>query len=136
VQIAVDCHDPELLGAFWVEALDYELRVPPPPHATWAEYSRTAAVQPDEAWVVIVDPEGHGPSVLFHRVPEAKVAKNRLHLDIVLAPGRSPAVTRPLVDAEAERLVGLGAVHERTDDDGNDYYAVMRDPEGNEFCVG
>ena len=32
--------------------------------------------------------------------------------------------------------VALGATHVRTDDDGHDYFAVMHDPEGNEFCVG
>jgi predicted enzyme related to lactoylglutathione lyase len=40
------------------------------------------------------------------------------------------------VDAEARRLVDLGGTHLRTDADEEDYYAVMQDPEGNEFCVG
>jgi hypothetical protein len=42
---------------------------------------------------------------------------------------------RSLVDAETDRLVTLGATHLRTDEDEIDYYAVMQDPEGNEFCI-
>ena len=85
---------------------------------------------------MVVDPEEGGPSVLFHRVPEPKVVKNRVHLDIRMAPGATKETTRLLVDVEARRLVNLGATHIRTDDDETDYYAVMQDPEGNEFCVG
>ena len=136
VQIAVDCHDPERLAEFWCAALGYELRKPPAGHRSWASYSEAVAVQPGEAWTVIVDPDGHGPGVLFHRVPEAKVGKNRLHLDVFLSPGSSAEERRPLVAPEVDRLVGLGATYLRTDDDGDDYYAVLQDPEGNEFCVG
>jgi hypothetical protein len=82
-----------------------------------------------------VDPDSVQPSLFFHRVPERKTVKNRVHLDIRLAPGAPEETARPLVDAEARRLVGFGATHLRTDDD-DDYYAVMQDPEGNEFCVG
>jgi hypothetical protein len=136
VQIAVDCSDPERLAAFWVDVLRYEHRGPPSGHETWSDFSRAAGVEPGEAWAMIIDPEGRGPSVLFHTVPEPKTGKNRVHLDIVLAPGAPTDRTRPLVDAEAARLVAIGAAHLRTDDDGQDYYAVMQDPEGNEFCVG
>jgi predicted enzyme related to lactoylglutathione lyase len=66
--------------------------------------------------------------MLFIRVPEGKVVKNRLHLDV--------APTDSTRDAEVERLVGLGASvyddQRRTDGTG---WVVMRDPEGNEFCV-
>jgi hypothetical protein len=58
----------------------------------------------------------------FVRVAEAKAAKNRLHFDL-----------RPLggMDEEVARLTGLGAtVEERYES-----HVVMRDPEGNEFCV-
>ena len=136
VQIAVDCHDPQRLAEFWCQVLGYKLRKPPDGHASWPEYSAAVAVQPGEAWAVIVDPDGDGPGVLFHRVPEAKVAKNRVHLDVFLAPGLPVEERRPLVGPEVDRLGALGAVHVRTDDDGDDYYAVLQDPEGNEFCVG
>jgi glyoxalase superfamily protein len=54
----------------------------------------------------------------------------------VAAAERDEATARPFVDAEVRRLVVLGATHTRTDDDESDYYAVMQDPEGNEFCIG
>lgn len=130
LQIAVDCADPEALAAFWAEVLDY--RVPPPRgHATWRDYSQAEANEPGEGWCRADDPDGSGPSLLFHRVPEAKAEKNRLHLDVWVSHGGDWA---PL-DAEVERLVGLGAsVLRRRDDDGH-CYVVMGDPEGNEFCV-
>ena len=70
-------------------------------------------------------------------MPEPKVTKNRMHIDIrVRPPGASDDEARPHIEAEARRLVGLGATHLRTDDDGDDCYTVMQDPEGNEFCMG
>ncbi|SRR6266705_2816792 len=63
-----------------------------------------------------------GPNIWFTRVPEAKAAKNRIHFDL-----RAPGT----VADEVARLERLGAtVLERQRD-----HAVMRDPEGNEFCV-
>ena len=120
LQVAIDCHDPDRLAAFWCEVLDYAPR----------------AALTGSDWATLEDPAGVGPTVLFHRVPEAKIAKNRVHLDIRLAPGAPTRAARPLVDAEVSRLVALGATHLRTDEDESDYYAVMQDPEGNEFCVG
>lgn len=134
--MAIDCADPERLARFWTNVLGYRLREPPAGHASWSAYSLAVGTRPDEAWTMIVDPDGDGPSVLFHKVPEAKVVKNRVHLDVFLAPGEPVDVRRPLVAPEVARLIGLGATHVRTDDDGEDYYAVLQDPEGNEFCVG
>jgi hypothetical protein len=63
-----------------------------------------------------------GPNMWFVRVPEAKTAKNRMHFDL-RAEGS--------VAAEVARLVDLGA----TIVDAGDDLTVMRDPDGNEFCV-
>jgi catechol 2,3-dioxygenase-like lactoylglutathione lyase family enzyme len=126
VQVAIDCENPDRLARFWAEVLGY-----PPPSPPDRDSS-----EPGEAWSRLTDPDGVRPSVLFHRVPEPKTVKNRVHLDIRLAAGATTDTTRALVDAEARRLVGLGATHVRTDDDETDYYAVMQDPDGNEFCVG
>jgi catechol 2,3-dioxygenase-like lactoylglutathione lyase family enzyme len=121
LQVAIDCADPDRLAAFWVEVLEYRL------------VKRLAGGE----WTQIMDPDGVGAPVLVHRVPEGKVVKNRVHIDIrVRPPGASDEVARPFVEAEVRRLVGLGGTHVRTDDDEDDYYAVMQDPEGNEFCVG
>jgi Glyoxalase-like domain len=59
----------------------------------------------------IIDPAGNGPRFWLQVVPEAKAVKNRLHLDISVGGGREfPIETRrQQVDAEAERLAGLGA---------------------------
>jgi hypothetical protein len=137
VQIAIDCADPARLAAFWADVLGYNPEPPPGGHESWAAFSRTVATVAGEGWNVITDPDGVGPRLLFHSVPEAKTVKNRLHLDVFAAGDRLPVEqSRPLVDAEVARLVGLGAAHVRTDEDERDYYAVMQDPEGNEFCVG
>jgi catechol 2,3-dioxygenase-like lactoylglutathione lyase family enzyme len=134
IQVAIDCEDPDRLAAFWAEVLGYRVSAPPSGYTSWSEYSRAVAGEPNERWSLLVDPDGVGPSVLFHRVPEPKVVKNRVHLDVHVTPRTGETTTRPLVDAEARRLVDLGATHVRTDDE-SDYYAVMQDPEGNEFCV-
>ncbi|MBB5960679.1 catechol 2,3-dioxygenase-like lactoylglutathione lyase family enzyme [Saccharothrix tamanrassetensis] len=136
VQIAVDCDDPARLADFWAAVLGYELEEPPGGFASWPEASR-ALGGADEQWNAVVDADGVGPRVLFHRVPEPKVAKNRIHLDVRAGgPRGTPKPTRrPLVDAEVGRLVGLGATHVRTVEEADDYFAVMLDPEGNEFCV-
>jgi predicted enzyme related to lactoylglutathione lyase len=70
-------------------------------------------------------PSNRPPDLDFVRVPDAKEGKNRLHLDVV-APGA--------VDAHADRLVAAGA---RSVDVGQGAvpWAVLADPEGNEFCV-
>jgi predicted enzyme related to lactoylglutathione lyase len=135
VQVAVDCHDPDRLAEFWAAVLGYALMNPPDGYASWAEHSRAQAEQPGEAWTKIVDPQGREPTLLFHRVPEAKVVKNRVHLD-VRAPDDEPGDRQQQVDAFIERVVALGArkVRDVTDDAG--YFAVMQDPEGNEFCIG
>jgi hypothetical protein len=135
VQVAIDCADPERLARFWAGALEYELAPPPAGYTSWADFSGAVASTPGEAWHAAVDPDGVGPRLLFHRVPEGKVAKNRMHLDIRVA-DLPKEQRRPLVDGEARRLVAAGATHLRTDDDETDYYAVMQDPEGNEFCIG
>jgi hypothetical protein len=63
-----------------------------------------------------------GPNMWFFRVPEPKTAKNRMHFDL-----RAPGT----VADEVARLVALGASVQRR----GDHTTVMRDPEGNEFCV-
>lgn len=72
-------------------------------------------------------------------VPEAKVVKNRLHLDVDVSDGRTELLERrrQKVRAEADRLVELGgSIVAESALEGADHFAVtMRDPEGNEFCL-
>lgn len=135
VQIAIDCGDPEHLTAFWAEVLGYRPTRPPGGFATWAEFSAAVGGAGGERWSRIADPAGSGPDILFHRVPEPKTAKNRVHLDIHVSAGRPAGERRRTVDGEARRLIALGATHLRTEEDVTDYFAVMQDPEGNEFCI-
>ena len=84
------------------------------------------------------DPEGIGPRFYVQEVPEDKVAKNRIHLDVQVGGGRGgPWEVRWTRVIEAvERLTAAGAVViERSDNDGVPDHMVMADPEGNEFCV-
>jgi len=87
----------------------------------------------------IVDPDWSGPRIWFQVVPELKVVKNRLHLDISVSGGRAlPLETRrQRVDAEAERLAGLGASYVRVlSEEGLDHYAIaMQDAQGNDFDI-
>ena len=75
----------------------------------------------------------------FQPVPEPKVVKNRVHLDLDVGGGRGTPLEerRRRVEAEADRLVAAGATVFRVlSEDGVDHYAVvMQDPEGNEFCL-
>ena len=73
------------------------------------------------------DPTGAEPRLFFQRVPEGKVAKNRVHLDVHVEPDQKAA--------EVERLVALGAQLIDTHNDRGPLTYVLRDPEGNEFCL-
>jgi Glyoxalase-like domain len=141
-QLVIDCADPDRLARFWAAALGYELAPPPAGFATWNDFYRQLGL-PEEDLADgadrISDPDGRGPGIWFHAVPDAKVVKNRLHLDIHASGDRTdPIETRQKrVDAEASRLAGLGAtITGALPNEGLDHYAVgMKDPEGNEFDI-
>ncbi|WP_405480022.1 VOC family protein [Streptomyces sp. NBC_00009] len=116
-ELAIDCADPDALARFWCSVLGYE-------------------VQDQEDGVVIIGspavPEGKDrpgpvpPALTFARVPEGKVVKNRLHIDV------NPADREQ--DEEVRRLLGLGARHVDVGQ-GDVSWVSLADPEGNEFCV-
>lgn len=137
VQVAIDCRDPAALSAFWAEALGYVLQPPPPGFSSWEDWLRENQV-PESEWNAIsavVDPDGVGPRLFFQRVPEPKTVKTRVHLDLNVGggPGTPIEERKARVDAEAARLVALGAELVRTYEDRGEYWAGMRDPEGTEF---
>ena len=141
-QVSVDCADPDRLARFWAEALDYKIEDPPVGFDSWRAYWRSVGVpehELDDGSDSVVDPDGAGPRIWFQKVPESKVVKNRLHLDLKVSGGREVPIQtrRERVDAEADRLVRAGATRLRVlEQEGLDHYAVtMRDPEGNEFCI-
>ena len=136
LQVSIDCADPDRLARFWASVLGYVVAAPPAGYASWQDFSRLVGGV-GESWSAVVDPAGTGSRVLLHRVPEPKVVKNRVHLDVrVSAVDEVPAETRRRqVDTEVVRLQTLGGTHLRTEEDEHDYFAVMTDPEGNEFCI-
>jgi hypothetical protein len=140
VQITFDCADPNALCLFWVEALGYHQQPPPPGFDTWDAFLDSVGVPPEErnSRSAAVPAEGEGPRLLFQRVPEGKSAKNRVHLDVRAAPGLDGDQRMAALEAEAERLVALGATRLRRFEPGTELSAgfiVMTDPEGNEFCL-
>jgi hypothetical protein len=138
-QVTFDCADPARVAVFWAQALGYELQGPPPGFETW-EQALEAFGYPREEWdsaSAIVDPQGAGPRIFFQRVPEPKTVKNRVHLDVNVGGGRdaAPRERRARVDAQVERLIGIGARRVRECEQHGERWVVMQDPEGNEFCL-
>jgi len=141
-QLVIDCTSPEPLAHFWAKALHYVIAPPPTGFDSWDDFFRSIGVPEDELGTgtdIIDDPNGEGPRIWFQIVPEKKSVKNRIHIDVNASGGRDSTleVRRERVEAEATRLVSLGATRLRTImEDGLDHYAVaMTDPEGNEFDV-
>ncbi|MFK0224452.1 VOC family protein [Streptomyces sp. NPDC090303] len=108
--VAIDCADPYELARFWSGVTGRPMDPEDRPGA-------------HETQVLLAD----GLVLYFNRVPEAKTSKNRLHLCL------RPETSR---DEEVRRLLDLGAAlvadHRNADGSG---WAVLADPEGNEFCV-
>ncbi|TDC53932.1 VOC family protein [Jiangella ureilytica] len=148
VQITFDAHDPRALSSFWRDVLGYAYPAPPgadlpdgaDPLAAWDEFLTRIGV-PEEQWnsrSAIEDPDGDGPRLFFQQVPEDKVAKNRVHLDVRAAPGLEGDERMAALEAECDRLVALGATRVRRfepDEPWSGGFIVMTDPEGNEFCL-
>lgn len=139
VQVVIDCADPARLAAFWATALGYKTQDPPEGFSTWEEWLAAQGI-PQSEWNsanAVVDPDGRGPRLYFQRVPEPKTVKNRLHLDLNVGGGHKTPLEerRSRVDAEAERLLASGATRLRANEQLGEYWVVMQDPEGNEFCL-
>jgi hypothetical protein len=107
--VTFDCHDAVALAAFWSEALGRPVDDGAEPFFSSIGFPPQPGLN---AW-------------LFIQVPEGKTVKNRVHVDLA-SDGR---------DAEVERLIGLGATKVDEHDEYGHQWAVMNDPEGNEFCV-
>jgi catechol 2,3-dioxygenase-like lactoylglutathione lyase family enzyme len=142
-QLTVDCRDPSTLVAFWAPLLGYEVPVPPQPHATWRDWYVSLGVPPDEiegdGTDRLVPGDGQGVALWFQSVPEQKSVKNRLHLDLRVSQGRSVSRTERRAAIEpvmAQVLARGGSLVRWAEDEAADHvYAVMADPEGNEFCL-
>jgi predicted enzyme related to lactoylglutathione lyase len=107
--VTFDCADPMRVAAFWADALGFDLDP-----------------ESDHDGALVRDPSGGSGGLYFQPVPEPKVVKNRVHID--LRPTSSMA-------GEVDRLQGIGAtIVGRVDSEGS-FWTVMQDPEGNELCV-
>ncbi len=105
----IDAHDPLAQVAWWDQVLD--------------DFQPGDENDDDEA--ELIGPAGR--CLIFLRVPEPKTVKNRMHICI-----RPVDTTR---DEEVERLLGLGASIVNDLREADSGWAVLADPEGNEFCV-
>jgi hypothetical protein len=106
--ICFDCVDSRSVGEFWAQVLGGKLQV----NDDGAGCVTTTGSKPMRYW--------------FSPVPETKVAKNRVHIDVDMSD-----------EQELARILGLGAtiLGEVLDDDGNLMWTVLADVEGNEFCA-
>jgi Glyoxalase-like domain len=118
--IVFDCRQPASLARFWAEALE-GYRVAPYDEEDLRRLADRGIDDPENDPTVLVEGSPGQPRYFFALVPEGKVVKNRVHLDLA---AEDPA-------AEVARLVMLGAVIVQ------EYpgWTQMADPEGNEFCV-
>ncbi|WP_432184038.1 VOC family protein [Streptomyces tendae] len=137
VQVTFDCARPERVARFWCEVLGYVAPSPPEGFATWDDYNGSLPAADRDAWFACSAPSGVGPRLFFQRVPEGKVVKNRVHLDVRVGTGLVGEERLAALEAECARLVALGAVRERVllADEENESCIVMQDVEGNEFCL-
>jgi hypothetical protein len=134
-QVTFDAADPHALAAFWAQVLGSEVEE----HGEFVDQLVADGRVPAGDRIVVNghsafrnvaacrDPSGTEPRMFFQRVPEGKVAKNRVHLDIHVEPDRKAG--------EVDRLIRLGAELIGTNEETGPLTYVMRDPEGNEFCL-
>ena len=111
-QWTLDVHDSRLMATFWAAALGYEIG---------------AAGQGLHLWPGQDAPDG-SLSIWLQPTDAPKAGKNRGHPDLHLPAGGD-------IEAEVERLIGLGARRVDVGQTGDEGFVVLADPEGNEFCV-
>ena len=107
IGLSIDCADPSTLAAFWSEVLGRPV-IP--------------GADTENAAIDATNPTS-GPRLAFHKVPEPKTVKNRLHLDL----------RADQFEAESKRLIGLGATPIRDVEQPTARWTTFADPEGNEF---
>jgi hypothetical protein len=134
IDLTLDCADPTRLADFWKLALGYVDEPPPAPFTTREEWLGQFALDEDDAddgaW--LCDPDGVGPRLSLLQVPEPKVAKNRLHMDVRVSASAAADQRWTTITETVTRLTAAGATQLQ---EFPGHHVVMADPEGNEFCV-
>ncbi|MDI2126488.1 VOC family protein [Yinghuangia seranimata] len=105
--VSIDTNDLAAATAFWTAATGY------------------AVDSGDDSYTYLTDPDKSGPGLCLNVVPEPRVGKNRLHLELYVDD----------LTAEAERLEGLGATRVARHGEDSGGWIVFADNEGNQFCV-
>jgi catechol 2,3-dioxygenase-like lactoylglutathione lyase family enzyme len=105
--ITIGCTDAKVAARFWRDFLGYAIKA-----------NHTSSIH-------LRDPAGLGPDLLLAWTDDAKIGKNRIHLD--LRPDDQ--------DGAVERALSLGATRADIGQTGNESWVVLRDPAGNEFCL-
>jgi predicted enzyme related to lactoylglutathione lyase len=110
VHVTFSCDDPARVAEFWGKLLDYE----------------TSAA--GDSWLA-TDPRGEGTRLLFNRMPKSPTIELPIHVDVAV----------PDREAELARVLELGGhlVETKSHSAGDleEKWTVMRDPEGNGFCI-
>ncbi|MGH2636961.1 MAG: VOC family protein [Actinomycetota bacterium] len=106
--VTVDCRDPDALAGFWSRVLGLPVK------------GRFG-----DNFVMLARPSEDAVAMAFQRVPEAKVVKNRTHVDLRIDD----------IGAVTELVESLGGSRVEDHDEEGFRWRVMRDPEGNEFCL-
>jgi predicted enzyme related to lactoylglutathione lyase len=107
--VGIDAREPKLLAGFYGALLGLPLR--------WES--------PDGTYVVLARPAEKAASLQFQRVADPTPGKNRMHVDIHV----------PDVERATAQAIALGAVVEEDVREYDLFWRVMRDPEGNLFCL-
>ncbi len=110
VALCFDASDPLRLGRFWAETLDWQIH----------------DENPDEIRLLPADDSLF--RITFLRVPEQKVRKNRIHLDLATVSIGDQTET-------VGNLIELGAYRTDVGQHPDERHVVLADPEGNEFCI-
>lgn len=111
--VTFDCVDGELLARFWSGVTSWP----------WSKEE-----MPGNPFWIVGHPDADRTRLVFVEVPEGKVAKNRVHLDLV-----------PDEGSQADEVVRLEALGATVVDDRRRAtpggWVVLADPEGNVFCL-
>lgn len=108
--IAIDCNDLERMTEFWSALTGFK--------KAWG----------NETYNFLMHPDGRRPGIVMQKVPEAPVAKTRIHVDL-------DAVGTSDEDAAVAEATELGATFVKRFDEAGVRWVVMKDPEGNVFCI-